>query len=728
MAVSTASSREPSPCAFSRNSVSSQNGITSRCQERVGTSAPIWGKRDQVYLTLAAIEIIKGNQSLPSYSNNDVRSRYSARYRRTSEYIGSRLSASSPFLPKTATEDCLKCLLKVPHKKCESHKYIRIGGGYRHGYWYVKCLLEELELQRQRELIMKQRLEAIREKQVKAIKTYIRTKSGRLIEKIVFLSEEDYEAFQQGKNVEDILKKYLTKEEAKGLEKWDKEEVKAIKTMVRTKSGRLIEKVVYVSKQDYDDITTGKKDAKTLLKKYAKEGETIEGWEEAKMKTIKTYVRTKSGRVIEKTIMISQEDYDAMIKEGKDPNEILKKYITLEDGQELQSWQSAEPMKAIKTMVRTKSGRLIEKTIYVSADDYDKITKGGGDPNEVLKKYMKDEDGVIESWKKADPTPMKVVKTYVRTKSGRMIEKQVMLTEEEYKQFMESGGNPDFLKKFIQLEKGEVIEDWEKASTVYSGGSEDPEFQKAKAGERIVGKDGTVYEVVVDPLTGKKYKKKIGVQESDADSGFASMQKGKKGKKGKGKGIDGVDEEETAEERRARKQGKRDPDSDSEYSYKSTRSAGGTRHVIRRRKRADGTYSDPESYHSDQDPEGAARRRRRRRERKHVGSAHSYYSVTSEGGTRHVRRKKKRADGTYSDSESYHSADSLKEGGTLADRKKKKRKEKHGPDSAHSYFSEVSEGGTRTVKRKKKIRDAQGNIIGYEEAEVYHSVYQVTTH
>jgi hypothetical protein len=36
-------------------------------------------------------------------------------------------------------------------------------------------------------------------------------------------------------------------------------------------------------------------------------------------------------------------------------------------------------MKAIKTMVRTKSGRLIEKTVYVSAEDYDKLVAGGGD-------------------------------------------------------------------------------------------------------------------------------------------------------------------------------------------------------------------------------------------------------------------------------------------------------------------------------------------------------------
>lgn len=58
---------------------------------------------------------------------------------------------------------------------------------------------------------------------VKAIKTYIRTKSGRLVERIIFLSEEDYAAFKEGKNVQDILKKYLSKDEAQGLESWDKD-------------------------------------------------------------------------------------------------------------------------------------------------------------------------------------------------------------------------------------------------------------------------------------------------------------------------------------------------------------------------------------------------------------------------------------------------------------------------------------------------------------------------
>ena len=45
----------------------------------------------------------------------------------------------------------------------------------------------------------------------------------------------------------------------------------------------------------------------------------------------------------------------------------------------------------IKTFVRTKSGRLKEKMVYVSRSDYDKMKSGGLDANEmmkVLKKYV----------------------------------------------------------------------------------------------------------------------------------------------------------------------------------------------------------------------------------------------------------------------------------------------------------------------------------------------------
>lgn len=63
---------------------------------------------------------------------------------------------------------------------------------------------------------------------VRAVKTYIRTKSGKVVERVVFLSAEDYEEFVRAggsNNASDVLKKYLTKEESSNLASWDKEEV-----------------------------------------------------------------------------------------------------------------------------------------------------------------------------------------------------------------------------------------------------------------------------------------------------------------------------------------------------------------------------------------------------------------------------------------------------------------------------------------------------------------------
>ena len=48
-----------------------------------------------------------------------------------------------------------------------------------------------------------------------------------MIERIVFLAADDYEKFARGGGkAADVLKKYLTKEEANNLDSWDKEEVK----------------------------------------------------------------------------------------------------------------------------------------------------------------------------------------------------------------------------------------------------------------------------------------------------------------------------------------------------------------------------------------------------------------------------------------------------------------------------------------------------------------------
>lgn len=67
--------------------------------------------------------------------------------------------------------------------------------------------------------------------------------------------------------------------------------MKAIKTYVRTKSGRLKEKLVYVSKSDYDKIKSGQIDSDQVmdvLRKYVKteDGEQLDGWGEAEMKTV----------------------------------------------------------------------------------------------------------------------------------------------------------------------------------------------------------------------------------------------------------------------------------------------------------------------------------------------------------------------------------------------------------------------------------------------------------
>lgn len=79
-------------------------------------------------------------------------------------------------------------------------------------------------------------------------------------------------------------------------------------------------------------------------------------------------------------------------------------------------------------MVRTKSGRLVEKTIMVSKEEYEelqRIAREGGDPASVLNKYMS-KDEKVEGWRKVEqpPKPMKVVKTMVRTKSGRLVSLQ----------------------------------------------------------------------------------------------------------------------------------------------------------------------------------------------------------------------------------------------------------------------------------------------------------------
>ena len=58
--------------------------------------------------------------------------------------------------------------------------------------------------------------------------------------------------------------------------------------------------------------------------------------------------------------------------------------------------------------------------------------KQGRDPSCLLNKYMSWEYGAkVEYWQMKDAEPMKVIKTWCRTKRGQLIEKTIMLTKEE---------------------------------------------------------------------------------------------------------------------------------------------------------------------------------------------------------------------------------------------------------------------------------------------------------
>ena len=62
------------------------------------------------------------------------------------------------------------------------------------------------------------------------------------------------------------------------------------------------------------------------------------------------------------------------------------------------------------------------------------------------------------------------------------VEKTITLTEEEYEAFEKSGGDKEMLKKFMKLEEGEVLEKWERASTVYEADSDDEVTKHSKPG------------------------------------------------------------------------------------------------------------------------------------------------------------------------------------------------------------------------------------------------------
>uniref|UniRef100_A0A1I8F7L6 CRAL-TRIO domain-containing protein n=1 Tax=Macrostomum lignano TaxID=282301 RepID=A0A1I8F7L6_9PLAT len=229
---------------------------------------------------------------------------------------------------------------------CPSTAYIRVGGGYRHSFWYIKVLLEEIELARHQALIRQKRLETIAE----GSECWLLRRPSSLV------------------------RKYLSKEDAQNLQGFDKEEQKAIKTVVRTKSGRVIEKIVYVSRDEYDKIQRGEVDANAVLRRRLnlKDGEQeVERPQDAHHHDQDQNKERSDYR--EEEVLVSDEDYQKL-KEGKaDLSKVLGKYLSKDEG-EVEGWSAPqkEAMKVIKTYVRTKSGKLVEKTILMTEDEFQK--------------------------------------------------------------------------------------------------------------------------------------------------------------------------------------------------------------------------------------------------------------------------------------------------------------------------------------------------------------------
>ena len=120
-------------------------------------------------------------------------------------------------------------------------------------------------------------------------------------------------------------------------------------------------------------------------------------------------------------------------------------------------------------LIKNTDKNLVEPlAIYIMAD--------------ILGKYMSLDDGdKVEGFEKKEAPPMKVVKAMVRTKSGRLVEKTILMTEEEYAAFQESGGDMNMLKKYLDLGADDEIEGWEKASTVYGGDSDNEDLKKGES-------------------------------------------------------------------------------------------------------------------------------------------------------------------------------------------------------------------------------------------------------
>ncbi len=246
-------------------------------------------------------------------------------------------------------------------------------------------------------------------------------------EKLVFITEEDYNKLTEelckaegGDNEEinadqikaKIFTKYLGKE-ASMLEKVDLREQKAITAKVETSDGNVIEKVVYVSKADFEKAQkSGEKGISKLLskdkemKKIIKQGGQVADIGETKIAIVNTVVRTKSGKLKQQAIHISEEDKKA-IESGKvELKDVMEKYAPLEKGQKVEAiippssidTDSPEsPPSAIKvltTTIQKQDGTVETKEVVLTAEEYKNYESKVENSSDELDTWLKEKMGL----------------------------------------------------------------------------------------------------------------------------------------------------------------------------------------------------------------------------------------------------------------------------------------------------------------------------------------------
>ncbi|CAH1801738.1 unnamed protein product [Owenia fusiformis] len=392
----------------------------------------------------------------------------------------------------TYMEQFLGHALFMSTAKYQTGRYKRVGGGFKPGSAYFRHLVETMERQKVEKIKRTSRMEAIKETNVKPMRVFIRTSSSdtnssdpdKLDEKIVFLSVNDYCHVQDDDmDIKDILKPYLTNSELSNFSKIEKEEIKPVRSFIRTKSGKMIERIIYIPSTVYSGLINGTMDAKSAISPHTKlsDGESLDGWGAAQLKTIKVRLRTRTGEIIERTVLMSFTDYKLVLEGDATAEDILRLYISIDIGT------------------------------------------------------------VVEDFKKCPSPTLRELTVTVGTTGEGIHDKSIILTDYELNGLYEQGNyNEESFRKLFKLRPEQVIVDYDEPDTVYNTSDDEIEEaiekRKEETGDPVpvisrVGKDGYVYDYFKDPVTGKLFKKRgkrrivVGGSDvtTDVDSGISSL-------------------------------------------------------------------------------------------------------------------------------------------------------------------------------------------------------------